>query len=274
MAIKNVQHKDMRVRERIVLGLFWITIAVCATFLLGILTALVVIGTAELKEDRTESFYIASWVGVYCGTLLLLGVLALIGKPKALYAKKRYFAVAFVLLGVLGFYTLGFVGNKSLAITTKLNDINTQSKMQSKNEYQDTTEVPQENNARNDNQTNNSPPRQQSTPDNYRPPQDSTLCLPETLYYRSVYEKSADLDYGQSQVIPGQNGSGEVCYPPTGPVTHRIITPAVDERRIEGTRGAPTYSQPSPNYSRCQSFQGTGAYQACIDAVDREFYGN
>lgn len=100
------------------------------------------------------------------------------------------------------------------------------------------------------------------------------ICTETPIRYTTKYEDNPYLPIGQQKVRQeGKDGYRSTCTPNSDgkQILQGYTYPGYDKIIENGTYVAPTSTyQPPKNYSQCNQFSGTGAYQACIDAVNRQ----
>lgn len=100
-------------------------------------------------------------------------------------------------------------------------------------------------------------------------------CSEFTIYMKYESKNDPSLFTNENRTVAGRNGSERICYKNGVKVSSEILISMVPQTTYYGTKSpANPYSSPNspsqPNYSQCNQFLGTGAYQACIDAVNRQ----
>ncbi len=99
-------------------------------------------------------------------------------------------------------------------------------------------------------------------------------CSQTPTPYKTRYENNPYLPQGQQKVRQeGVNGYTTSCTPDSnGKVIQGYSYPGYDKIIEVGTYVAPnsTSNPPVKNYSQCNQYAGTGAYQACIDAINAQ----
>lgn len=102
----------------------------------------------------------------------------------------------------------------------------------------------------------------------------SGVCSQKPISYKTRYEDNANLPQGQKNVHQeGVDGYTSTCTPDSnGNVIQGYTYPGYDKIIEVGTYVAPahSYTPPPKNYSRCNQFSGSGAYQACINAINAQ----
>lgn len=101
------------------------------------------------------------------------------------------------------------------------------------------------------------------------------VCTETPIPYKTVYETNPYLANGTQRVRQeGKDGYRSTCTPDSNgkQVLAGYTYPGYDKIIETGTYVAPPAStyQPPRNYTQCNQFSGTGAYQACIDAVNSQ----
>jgi hypothetical protein len=106
------------------------------------------------------------------------------------------------------------------------------------------------------------------------------VCTYRSIQYKTVYQNASWLDAGKTQEFSGMNGQEKICNPADGgaPVISTVYPP-YDKKVYVGTYVNPTSATvpaytpaptPPKNYSVCNQFSGTGAYEQCIYAVSQQ----
>jgi hypothetical protein len=102
----------------------------------------------------------------------------------------------------------------------------------------------------------------------------SGVCSQTPVAYKTRSENNPYLPQGQQKVRQeGVNGYTTSCTPDSnGKVVQGYTYPGYDKIIEVGTYVAPnnTSNPPAKNYSQCNQYSGTGAYQACIDAINAQ----
>lgn len=117
--------------------------------------------------------------------------------------------------------------------------------------------------------------QQQSTP-TFTPqnkPYVASVCTKTTLPYKTEYVNDPEMYEGSTYDSGlGWDGYKETCTADsTGYKPPDYTSPPYNRKIYVGTKPKPNYGSSQPkDYSRCNQFLGTGAYQACIDAINSQ----
>jgi len=116
--------------------------------------------------------------------------------------------------------------------------------------------------------------QQQSSP-SFTPQQKpyvASVCTKTTIPYTTEYVNDPNMYEGSTyESGMGWDGYKETCTADsTGYKPADYTSPPYNKKIYVGTKPKPNYSSQPKDYSRCNQFLGTGAYQACVDAINRQ----
>jgi hypothetical protein len=117
--------------------------------------------------------------------------------------------------------------------------------------------------------------QQQSSP-SFSPqhkPYVASVCTKTTISYKTEYINDPGMYEGSTYESMGWDGYRETCTADsTGYKPADYTSPPYNRKIYVGTKPKPTYyTSPQPkDYSRCNVALGTGSYQTCIDAINRQ----
>jgi hypothetical protein len=112
----------------------------------------------------------------------------------------------------------------------------------------------------------------------YRSSYKAPICTYRNIPYKTVYQNASWIDAGKTQEFSGMNGQEKICNPATGgaPTVTTVYAP-YDKKIYVGTYVKPTYSTVTPtytpapkNYSICNQFSGSSAFEQCVYAVSQQ----
>lgn len=101
----------------------------------------------------------------------------------------------------------------------------------------------------------------------------ASVCTKTTIPYTTEYVNDPNMYEGSTyEGGMGWDGYKETCTADsTGYKPADYTSPPYNKKIYVGTKPKPNYSSSQPkDYSRCNQFLGTGAYQACVDAINRQ----
>jgi hypothetical protein len=112
----------------------------------------------------------------------------------------------------------------------------------------------------------------------YRSSYQAPICTYRSIPYKTVYQNASWIDAGKTQEFSGMNGQEKICNPANGgaPTITTVYAP-YDKKIYVGTYVKPTYSTVTPtynpapkNYSICNQFSGSSAFEQCVYAVSQQ----
>lgn len=98
-------------------------------------------------------------------------------------------------------------------------------------------------------------------------------CEVFTIYMDYKYKNDPNMYTYEQRVDQGRNGKERICYT-NGQKSSQVIEAMISQVTYTGSKTPSNpYSPANPNpqkpdYSQCNQFAGTGAYQACVDAIN------